>query len=45
MIKRITSVHDDVRVRAQWLELDELADVDASSEVVADTLAHHPLHF
>ena len=32
MIKRITTVHDDVRGRPRWLELDELADVDVTSE-------------
>jgi hypothetical protein len=32
MIKRLTTVHDGERVRPQWLELDELADVEVSSE-------------
>jgi hypothetical protein len=32
MIKRITTIHDDVRVEPRWLELDDLADVDVSSE-------------
>lgn len=32
MIKRITAVHDDPRVTPRWLELDEVAEVDVSSE-------------
>ena len=32
MIKRITTVKDDVQVTPRWLELDDLADVDVSSE-------------
>jgi len=32
MIKRVTTVHENVPARPEWLELDELADVDVSSE-------------
>ena len=32
MIKRVTTLHENVPVRPRWLELDELADVDVSSE-------------
>lgn len=32
MLKRIGSVHDEVPGEPRWLELDELADVDVSSE-------------
>src|SRR5690348_5432946 len=38
MIKRITTVHDDPGVTPRWLELDELADVDVSSEEPASPI-------